>query len=103
MLPNIVPFNFAPVPSGTFVQVICTVNDGDLPVEITWFLDKKPVTDFLDITTSPIGRRGSAITIESVHYEHIGNFTCKAQNKAGTTEFTALLQVNGYYNSIFIL
>lgn len=78
------------------MQVFCTVNDGDLPIEITWLLNDKPVNAFLDISTSPAGRRGSILTIESVQYEHVGNFTCKAQNAAGNTQYSAPLQVNGY-------
>lgn len=82
--------------SGAFVQVVCTVNDGDLPIEITWLLNDTPINKFLDISTSRAGRRGSILTIESVHYEHVGNFTCKAQNEAGKTDYSAPLQVNGY-------
>lgn len=84
------------------MQIVCTVNDGDLPVEITWFLNEKPITDLFDISTSPLGRRSSALTIESVQYEHVGNFTCKAHNKAGKTEYSAPLQVNGYYNFSYL-
>lgn len=98
--PSILPFYFGeePVSSGAFVQAFCTVNDGDLPIEITWFLNEKPVTNVLGVSTSPAGRRGSIVTIESVQYEHAGNYSCRAQNKAGAAEYTVGLQVNGYCN-----
>lgn len=103
MLPNIVPFDFGEesVSAGAIVQVVCTVKDGDLPIEISWFINGKPINDFSDISTSPAGRRGSILTIESVQYEHAGNFICKAQNKAGRAEYSAILQVNGYYDFIY--
>lgn len=98
MLPNIVPFAFGeePTSSGAFVQFVCTVKDGDLPLQISWLLNGKTVSDFLDISIVPAGSRGSILTIESVQYEHAGNFTCEAQNKAGKAEYIVGLQVNGY-------
>lgn len=102
MLPNIVPFDFGEesVHSGAFIQVYCTVKDGDLPLKIDWLLNGKDLNGFTEISTSSAGKRGSVLTIESVQYEHAGNFTCKAENIAGKAEYMATLQVNGYYRFI---
>lgn len=35
------------------------------------------------------------LTIDSVTDEHSGNYTCVAQNKAGTARYSADLNVNG--------
>lgn len=99
VLPVIVPFDFGEesVHSGTFIQVYCTVKDGDLPLKIDWYLNGNQLNHFSEISVSSVGRRGSVLTIESVQYEHAGNFTCKAENQAGKTDYTAVLLVNGYW------
>lgn len=97
MLPSIVPFDFGEesVSSGIVVQVVCTVKDGDLPIKIDWFLNEQEISNVPDISVTPAGRRGSLLTVESVQYHHAGNFTCKAENIAGKTEYSTPLQVNG--------
>ncbi|VEN53578.1 unnamed protein product [Callosobruchus maculatus] len=94
--PQIVPFDFGnkPVHSGEFVQVYCTVNEGDLPLIIKWNLNGHHLDNFLDLTVAPVGRRASILSIESVSYEHVGNFTCIAKNRAGVARYSAQLQVN---------
>lgn len=79
------------------------MKDGDLPLKIEWLLNGKELNDFSDITISSAGRRGSILTIESTQYEHAGNFTCNAENEAGKVDYTAGLQVNGYYFFFFYL
>lgn len=97
MLPSIIPFDFGDetIHSGTFIQVYCTVKEGDLPLNVSWFLNGKSVEDIEGINTAPVGKRGSVLSIESVQYEQAGNFSCKVANRAGNTEYTAELQVNG--------
>lgn len=104
MLPSIVPFDFGEesVHLGAFIQVYCTVKDGDLPLEIMWLLNGKELSDFSGISTSPAGRRGSILSIESVQIENAGNFTCKAENKAGRAEYSTELKVNGYYHTLYL-
>lgn len=99
MLPNIVPFDFGEesIHSGVFIQVYCTVKDGDLPLRIIWLHNGIPIKNFPDISTAPVGKRGSVLSIESVQYEHAGNYSCRADNVAGEAEFTAELQVNGCF------
>lgn len=60
-----------------------------------WLVNGKPLNNE-DISISSVGRRGSVLSIESVQYEHAGNYTCLARNGAGKTEYTSELQVNGY-------
>lgn len=98
VLPRITAFYFEdnPVHSGQFVQVTCAVSEGDLPLTLAWQLNGKDLQDYPEITTSPVGKRSSILEIESVSYTHAGNYTCRATNKAGTTGYTTVLQVNGY-------
>ncbi|XP_074036525.1 Down syndrome cell adhesion molecule 1 isoform X49 [Leptinotarsa decemlineata] len=96
VLPRITPFYFEdnPVHSGQYVQVSCSVTEGDLPITLEWQLNGTHLTDLTDVSVTPVGRRTSSLEIESVSYRHAGPYTCKAKNKAGETAFTAELQVN---------
>lgn len=67
-----------------------------MPIKLEWLLNNKLLEDFPQITTTPVGKRMSSLAIESVSYTHAGNYTCRAKNRAGQTEFVAELQVNGY-------
>nr|CAH7736157.1 unnamed protein product [Callosobruchus chinensis] len=98
VLPRITPFGFedSPVHSGQFVEVTCTVSEGDLPVQITWHLNGRDFDNFPEVTTTKVGKRTSVLSIESVSYTNAGVYTCLARNKAGEASFHAELQVNGY-------
>lgn len=80
---------------GDFLQVMCTVREGDLPINITWFLNHKKLDKFPEITVSAAGKRGSTLSVESLTHAHAGIYTCKATNKAGEAEYNAELKVNG--------
>lgn len=81
---------------GQFAQIACSVSEGDLPLIIDWTLNEQPVHQYSEIGISSIGKRTSIMVIESVTYEHAGNYTCKARNKAGVSTYNAELQVNGF-------
>lgn len=53
------------------------------------------VTEKDGITVSKVGNKVSTITIDSVQENHVGVYTCIAENKAGQTHFNAELHVNG--------
>ena len=83
------------IDSGAFAQLICVVSHGDMPVTITWSLHGKQLNSGPSITTNMLGQRTSMLTIASVSYQHIGKYTCRATNPAGSTTFEADLKVNG--------
>lgn len=91
------PFSFeeGPAQTGQSISLTCSVVDGDLPLYINWFLNDKPTEDILGLSQAKIGRRISVLSIESVEADHAGQFTCRAINKAGQTESSAELKVNG--------
>jgi hypothetical protein len=42
-------------------------------------------------------QKTSVLTIEAVKARHRGNYTCYAHNKAGYTNHTAYLSINGHF------
>lgn len=81
---------------GQFAQITCSVSEGDLPLIIEWTLNEQPIQQYPEIGVSFVGKRTSMLVLDSVTYEHAGNYTCKAINKAGESTYTAELQVNGF-------
>ena len=73
----------------------CTVNKGDLPVDIYWTKNggRLYTNDGLMVTRP--SQRLSVLSIESVRARHAGNYTCVATNNAGVTIQSSLLAVNG--------
>lgn len=71
---------------------------GDLPLNISWFLNDKPITTVENgIYVVMTSTRINQLTIESVNGNHRGFYKCIATNKAGTTVFVSELKVNGIY------
>lgn len=96
VLPKIVPFHFEdPIFAGQAAQVSCLVSEGDFPLDITWLFQYEKIGDLSGVSTTKVGKRASMLLIEPSSYEHNGNYTCVASNKAGSTNFTAALNING--------
>ena len=103
VVPQIVPFDFGDEEYNLndAVSTMCSVTKGDLPLDIWWafgevdsFTEKKLNTnDGLVITRT--GNKLSVLNIESVKGRHRGNYTCIVSNKAGTTQYSAQLAING--------
>ena len=95
--PKIVPFSFGStvVDSGEFAQLTCVVSKGDTPITITWSLKGQELNSGPSITTTMLGRRASMLVISSVDYSHVGEYTCRATNPAGSVTHSANLRVNG--------
>lgn len=102
--PQILPFDFGngQINVDDMVTITCAVNKGDLPIDITWVMidyfgnEKRLITnDGIVITRS--NQRISTLAIEAVQGRHRGNFTCIAKNRAGTTQHSAILSINGTF------
>lgn len=80
----------------SYAQIMCVVTEGDPPFSIAWSFHGHNLTSSnLQIRTSNIGDRTSLLMIPNVSYKHMGNYTCKVSNKAGSSSHTAILKVNG--------
>ena len=95
--PDIVPFSFGRevVNQGDFAQLTCVVSRGDRPLSLTWSLKGDIINSDPTLTTTMIGQQTSLLMISSVDYTHIGEYTCRAENPAGISKYSAELKVNG--------
>ena len=74
------------------------INKGDLPIDIRWTINSSPIVsgeNTFNITKS--NSKTSLLNIESLDSVHRGVYKCVASNKAGSTEYSSQLYVNGYY------
>lgn len=92
------PFAFGddPTNTGDTVGIQCLANKGDLPIDIRWVLNSAPIISGENgITIVKLNQRTSSLNINSVEGMHRGIFKCLVSNKAGATEFSDELKVNG--------
>lgn len=70
---------------------------GDNPIEIQWTLNGEKITieTHPDIMISSNSRKISFLVIDSVAAHHAGEYTCVANNSAGSASRSATLAVNG--------
>lgn len=71
------------------------MHKGDLPIDISWSHDNQTIGSGAGVMISKVGRKVSTLTIESVQAEHMGTYTCLAKNKAGVSQYSVHLHVNG--------
>lgn len=103
--PQISPFDFdeEPINSGDVVSLTCSVNKGDLPLDIVWEFNGVSLKNIYGVTINLVNKRLSTLSIESVQADNAGEYKCIARNLAGYAEHAAYLYVNGTYLVIFIL
>lgn len=99
--PKMMPFTFGndPLESSQSTTVQCSITTGDLPLNIEWLFNGKPIAAELeDVIVSKISKRAGALSIESVSAKHVGNYTCVGRNAAGNASYTTQLLLNGSFN-----
>lgn len=96
VVPHIKPFELdEAVFAGGSVHLDCHVSKGDIPLDISWSFQGKPVTRRMGVKTTSLGDRVSVLDIPNAMGANSGNYTCTATNRAGTTSHTALFEVIG--------
>ncbi len=83
---------------GKRLRAVCTVTEGDLPIDIEW--RKDGVTLLPDTTLSgPKVRRideyTSLLAISSLETVHAGNYSCLASNAVAEVAKSAVLTIRG--------
>lgn len=102
MPPKLANFDFGtePLNSGEPASVQCTILDGDYPVQVEWLLNGEPAGRMADISIVKLGKRVTALTVDSVAGHHRGTYTCRVTNVAGRSEQSSALFVNGWSDSV---
>lgn len=103
MLPEIVPFNFGKdeMNLDDSVTAVCSIVKGDLPMHIFWQFFELDEAMSYNLTTNDgvvvtkPSQKISILAIDAVKARHRGNYTCFAQNKGGSSQFSAYLAING--------
>ncbi|XP_053612865.1 cell adhesion molecule Dscam1 isoform X49 [Plodia interpunctella] len=96
--PQISPFEFGdePANAGDMASVTCAVGKGDQPLNISWALNGQVLTrhNNMGIQILSINKKTSILNIDSVNGVHRGTYSCVAANPAGSTNHSAVLEVN---------
>lgn len=76
------------------------IQKGDVPINIKWTLNSRPLINNEEgITILKLSAKSSVLNIASVAEYHRGLFKCIAENKAGTSIYISELKVNGSYSN----
>ena len=83
------------------MSTTCSVTKGDLPLKIWWtfkgdnenYAQNLTTNDGVVVTRN--GQKLSVLNIEAVKARHKGNYTCFAQNRAGVSQQSSYLSMNG--------
>ncbi|XP_059046517.1 cell adhesion molecule Dscam2 isoform X34 [Achroia grisella] len=96
--PQILPFEFGdqPANAGESTSVSCAVSKGDQPLDIKWILNGQILikNNNFGIQLLAVNKKTSILNIDSVNEIHRGTYYCVATNPAGSTNHTAVLEVN---------
>ena len=83
------------------VSAVCSVTKGDVPMKL-WWTFKSDLEDLAYNLTTNDGvvitrnnQKVTMLTIEAVKARHRGNYTCHAQNRAGVSQQSSYLSING--------
>jgi hypothetical protein len=104
VLPIMLPFNFGEDDFNIddSISVTCSITKGDLPLKIWWNFQEEGLDTFAynlssndGIVITQSNQKVSMLSIEALKARHRGNYTCFAQNRAGSTSHSAYLAING--------
>lgn len=74
---------------------MCHIPKGDMPLELVWFFNGRPLLKSHAVIVTKMGVRSSILAISAATEKHSGNYTCTASNTVASTNHTATLNVQG--------
>ena len=105
MGPKIVPFaRPRNRQQGERLTLTCTVAKGDTPILIEWTRDGVPVAragaraSHGQVKVVDVNQFTSMLSIDSLDLDHVGNYSCRATNGAGTAAYSQMVKINGTFS-----
>ncbi|KAL3212373.1 hypothetical protein MRX96_035975 [Rhipicephalus microplus] len=97
--PAIKPFSYpASLREGQRAFVMCAVISGDLPINISWTKDGEPISesnpDTAGILVNTVSGFTSTLLFKALRLEYRGNYTCVAQNDAGSASHSVVMVIH---------
>lgn len=77
--------------------VSCIAARGTPPLVFSWLKDDRPVNSAHGVVSKMITESISTLAIPRVGAEHLGNYTCRAENDVGSDSYTSTLVVAGQW------
>ncbi|KAG0439399.1 hypothetical protein HPB47_016663, partial [Ixodes persulcatus] len=92
--PRLQPFSFPKEhPLTETLAVSCIATRGTPPLVFSWLKDGRPVSSAHGVVSKMITESISTLAIPRVGAEHLGNYTCRAENDVGSDTYTSTLVV----------
>ncbi len=89
---------------GKRLRVICTVTEGDRPLDVEWHRDGARVVPTKNVHVKRIDEYTSLLGISYLETEHAGNYSCVASNAVAKFAKSAVLVIRGKkYYAILLL
>ena len=85
---------------GKRLRVICTVTEGDLPLEVEWWKDGLKIEEAFGqfgVQVRRIDEYTSLLAISFLETTHAGNYSCLAKNSVASFARSATLTIRGKY------
>ena len=76
------------------VSLLCSVVEGDEPITTLWLKDGHNLTSSADTEINAMGH-DSILRINRLQERHIGNYTCRTVNQAGSASIAFFVEVKG--------
>ena len=80
---------------GKRLRVICTVTEGDRPLQVEWHREGARVAPSRTVAVRRIDEYTSLLGISYLETEHAGNYSCVASNAVATYSKSAVLTIRG--------
>ncbi|RWS27171.1 neural cell adhesion molecule L1-like protein [Leptotrombidium deliense] len=105
--PEIEAFSFSStLQQGQRYNTLCSVIKGDPPVMIEWHKNGRPITkasndpQFAGINIAHVNEYSLSLSFDSLRPEHSGNYSCMANNVAGTVAHNATMVIHVTFAAI---
>ncbi|XP_060838230.1 cell adhesion molecule Dscam2 isoform X3 [Rhopalosiphum padi] len=96
--PEVEPFSItdSTLNEGGSTKILCSASSGDTPMHFSWTVDDRLLTDVANgnhLKVQGLDELTSLLSLTKASPEDAGNYTCVAQNEAGSASRTASLKV----------